>query len=158
MATAKTTPTVHAREDIHVRPLNTDEDWRDALEIKQQSFDSSPSFQKFLAQQMKRNRDLVARESFQWFGAFCRGEMAATMGLFVWGGLGRCLGVATAPGHRRKGWCSTLVHAVCSYGFAQMGVEQIVIMTTPGSAAARVYESVGFKLSERVSSLSISTA
>jgi hypothetical protein len=51
-----------------------------------------------------------------------------------------------------------LIHTVCSYGFAQMGVEQIVIMTSSGSAAARVYESVGFKLSERVSSLSVSVA
>jgi hypothetical protein len=39
-----------------------------------------------------------------------------------------------------------------------MGVEQIVIMTTPGSAASRVYESVGFTLRERVSSLSVSLA
>lgn len=156
LATAKTTPIVHDRKDIHVRPLNTDEDWRAALEIEQQSFDPSPSFQEFMRQQMSRNRALVAREGFLWFGAFYRDTMVATMGLFVEGGLGRCLGVATAPEHRRTGCCSTLIHAVCSYGFAQMGVEQIVIMTTPGSAAARVYESVGFKLSERVSSLSIS--
>ena len=93
-----------------------------------------------------------------WFGAFRRGEMVATMGLFVQNGLGRCQGVATAPGHRRKGYCSTMVHAVCSYGYAQMGVEQIVIMTEPGTAARRVYEAVGFKLTERVSSLSIATA
>ncbi len=156
LAAAKTNPTAHDREDIHVRPLNTDEDWRDALEIEQQSFESSPSFQEFLRQQMNRNRALVGRGGFLWFGAFCRSTMVATMGLFVEGGLGRCLGVATASGHRRKGCCSTLIHAVCSYGFAQTGVEQIVIMTTPGSAAARVYESVGFTLRERVSSLSIS--
>ena len=158
LATARTTPTANDREDIHVRPLDKDEDWRDALEIEQQSFDASPSFQEHLRQQMSRNRALVARGVGLWFGAFCRGEMVATMGLFVQGGLGRCQGVATAPGHRRKGCCGTMIHAVCSYGFAQMGVEQTVIMTTPGSAAARVYESVGFALGERVSSLSISPA
>ena len=114
LAAAKTTPSAHDREDIHVRPLNTDEDWRDALEIEQQSFDSSPSFREFLRQQMNRNRALVARGVGLWFGAFSCGEMVATMGLFVQGGLGRCQGVATAPGHRRKGCCSTLIHAVCS--------------------------------------------
>jgi hypothetical protein len=80
LAAVKTTLTVHNRKDIHVRPLNTDDDWRDALEIEQQSFDSSPSFQEFLKQQMNRNRALVARGVGLWFGAFCRGDMVATMG------------------------------------------------------------------------------
>ena len=158
LETATPTESAHCRDDLQVRPLNSDVDWRDALAIEQQSFDDSPSFQQFLSQQMSRNRAVVARGVGLWFGTFSGGEMVATMGLFVQDGLGRCQGVATAPGHRRQGCCSTMVHAVCSYGFAHMGLERIVIMTTPGSAAARVYESVGFTLRERVSSLSISPA
>lgn len=157
LTATSTMPTTHHREDVEVRPIDSERDWHDALEIELQSFDTSESFQEFQRQQMLRNRALIARGIGQWFGTFSGGDMVATMGLFAQDGLGRCQGVATAPGKRRNGYCSTMIHAVCSQGFAQMGAEKIVIMTTPGSAAARVYGSVGFQLSERVSSLSIST-
>ena len=158
LATAQTTPTAQGREDIDVRPIDTDDDWRAALEIEQQSFDPSLGFREYLKQQMECNRSVVARGLGRWFGAFFGNKMVATMGLIVQDGLGRCQGVATAPEHRRQGYCRTMVHAVCSYGLEHLGAEQIVIMTTPGSAAARVYESVGFTLRERVSSLSISVS
>ncbi|MCA9247619.1 MAG: GNAT family N-acetyltransferase, partial [Planctomycetales bacterium] len=153
----ETRPTAHDRADLDVRPLNTDAQWLAALIIAQRSFDASASFQAFQEQQMRRQRALVNRGVGQWFGAFRGDDMVATMGLFVREGLGRCQGVATAPEHRRQGCCSTLLHGVCSHGFAQMGAEQIVIMTAADNAAARVYESVGFQQSERVSSLSMAT-
>ena len=80
------------------------------------------------------------------------------MGLFVQEGVARCQGVATAPEHRRRGYCSTLVHAVCTYGFTHMRAQKVVLMTGPESHAAGIYESVGFTLEERVSSLSIATS
>lgn len=154
LTTTGTAPTSHHREDIVVRPIESEEDWRRASEIQVQSFNESESFQEFTRQQMVRNRRVVEGGIGSWFGAFCEGEMVANMGLFVEGGLGRCQAVATAPEHRRKGCAGTLVHGVCSYGFARMGIEQIVLATAPGSAPERVYQSVGFELSERVSSLS----
>lgn len=155
LTTSKATPAIHHREDIQVRPLKSVEDWRRATEIEVQSFNASASFQEFTRQQMIRNRAVVERGIGLWFGAFCQSEMVATMGLFVDGRLGRCQAVATAPEHRRRGCAGTLVHGVCSYGFAQMGVEQVILATTLGTAPARVYQSVGFQLSERVSSLSL---
>jgi predicted GNAT family acetyltransferase len=93
----------------------------------------------------------------EWFGAFVDGRFVATMGLCVREGVGRCQAVATLPAHRRRGLSSTLVHDVCAHGFERMGAREIWIMTDEDSAAARVYRSVGFGDSERISSLSTST-
>jgi len=157
LSATKTTPAEHHRKDVTVRRLSSRQEWQTATRIQLASFDSSPSFQAFVQQQMNRNQTLASAGHIRWFGTFYRDEMVATMGLFVKDGLGRCLAVATSPQHRRNGYCSTMVYEVCSYGFAEMGAEEIVIMTTPETAAARVYQSIGFRLKERFASLSIST-
>ena len=157
LMTDETIPSKHHRDDTEVRPIQSDDEWLRALKIEQESLDPERVPRKFRAlqtQQMRRNQRLTRNGFGNWFGAFIDGEMVATMGLFVKKGLARCQGVATARAHRRKGYCSTLVHEVCSYGFTRMGTQQVVVMTEPDTPAERIYESVGFTVGERVSSLS----
>jgi ribosomal protein S18 acetylase RimI-like enzyme len=158
LVTGETRPSRRHRRDVQVRPLEKDAEWDRALEIAHDSLEppqNTASFREFQAQQHRRHRVLVGRGLGKWFGAFKDGAMLATMGLYVRDGLARCQSVATAPSYRRQGLCSTLVHSVCAHGVVQMGAERIVIMTEPSGQAVRVYESVGFRVTERVCSLSL---
>ncbi len=150
----------HHCEDVVVRPIRSDAEWAGALEVQHQSLapgQDTASFRAFQSTQMRRSRAMVESGFLSWFGSFIEGRLVATMGLCVQQGVGRCQAVATLPAFRRQGTASTLVHDVCAYGFERMGAAEIWIMTGEDNAAARVYRSVGFEDSERVSSLSIST-
>lgn len=141
-----------------VRPIQGDAEWDRVLEIQQASLPSqrnTATFRTFQAQQRDRDRRLVGAGHGEWFGAFVQGTLAATMGLYVHQGVARCQSVATAPEFRRQGLCATLVHAVCETGLREMGADQIVILTTPGGAAERIYQSVGFVAHEWIESVSM---
>lgn len=141
-----------------VRPIQGDAEWDRVLEIQHASMPSqrnTQTFRTFQTAQRDRDRRLVARGHGEWFGAFVQGQLAATMGLYVHQGVARCQSVATAPEFRRQGLCASLVHAVCETGLREMGADQIVMLTTPGGAAERIYTSVGFKAHEVISSVSI---
>lgn len=167
-AVLTTSAPVHAPRHntaAHVRPIATPAEWERVLAIQQASLPSqreSPSFCAFQEQQHVRDRRLVAAGHGQWFGAFVAPDehgafepvLAASMGLFVQAGVGRCQSVATAPEFRRRGLCAALVHAVCRAGLEHMGAERIVIITTPGGAAERIYQSVGFTPIEHIASVS----
>jgi ribosomal protein S18 acetylase RimI-like enzyme len=147
------------RTDVMVRPIGSEVEWYRALQIQHESRDPSrdtESFRRFQTLQMARNRRLVEQGHGKWFGAFEGAECVATMGVFVRDGLGRCQSVATLPQYRRRGYCSTLVHDSCDHAFREMGAREIVIMTDVDNPAAGVYMSVGFRIEERVASLSIS--
>lgn len=85
------------------------------------------------------------------------GGALVAMGMYVRDGLARCQSVATLPAYRRRGFCSTLLHDACEHALGLMRATDIVLMTDPQNPAARVYESVGFRVEERVASLSISS-
>jgi RimJ/RimL family protein N-acetyltransferase len=143
-----------------VRAIQGDDEWKHVLDLQLASIDPSrntESYRSFLASQVARNRRLVEAGHGKWFAAFHRSRCVATMGVFVRDGLARCQSVATRPEFRRQGYCSTLVHDVCDHAFDAMQASEIVILTDSRNPAARVYESVGFRVEERVASLSIST-
>jgi RimJ/RimL family protein N-acetyltransferase len=149
------------RTDVVVRLIEDDVDWKRALSIQHESLDrerDTESFRRFQASQMARNQRMVGRGYGKWFGAFDGANCVATMGIFVRDGVARCQSVATLPEYRRKGYCSTLVHGACEHAFREMGAREIVIMTDVGNPAAQVYMAVGFRIEERVASLSRSRA
>lgn len=147
------------RADVVVRPIESEAEWQRALRIQHESLDparDTESFRRFQASQMNRNQRLVGRGYGKWFGAFDASGCVATMGIFVRDGVARCQSVATLPAYRRKGYSSTLLHGACEHAFREMGAREIVIMTDADNPAARVYTSVGFRIEERVASLSLS--
>ena len=81
------------------------------------------------------------------WGAFLGGKLVASLGLFFWQGVGRFQWVATHPEFRRHGLCGTLVHHVAKLGLEQ--VDTLVMVADPEYVAAGIYESVGFKPSEK---------
>jgi ribosomal protein S18 acetylase RimI-like enzyme len=89
----------------------------------------------------------------QWFGAYLDGQLTASLGLFVWDGLGRFQLVDTHPEFRRRGLAGTLVYQAAQQGFQSMGAKTLVMCADPDYVAVKIYESVGFKITERQTAL-----
>ncbi len=81
------------------------------------------------------------------WGAFLEGRLTASLGLYFWQGVGRFQWVATHPKFRRRGLCATLVHHVAKLGLER--VDTLVMVADPEYVAAGIYESVGFRISEK---------
>ena len=79
-----------------------------------------------------------------WFGLWCDGVLAANCGLVRDGALGRFQHVMTHPQWRRRGLCCALVHAVSAWGFAQWGLERIMMIADPDDVAIGIYRSLGY--------------
>lgn len=69
------------------------------------------------------------------------------------GDLGRFQLVGTDPRFARRGVCSTLVHDASRWALTELGVDALVIAADAEYHAARVYESVGFRPTERLCAL-----
>lgn len=102
----------------------------------------------YLERKVAEYQAMIAAGLGQWFGAFVDGRLVASLGLFVWHGLGRFQLVATHPEFRRQGLCGTLVYQVSQMGLQQMGAQILVMVADPGYVAIQIYESVGFRRSE----------
>lgn len=133
----------------------TPDDWREWIELElAMNAAESPQnqegagFRTYLEGKAAEYRAMTASGLGQWFGAFVDGRLAASLGLFVWHGLGRFQLVATHPAYRRQGLCGTLVYRVSQLGLEQMGAETLVMVADPHYIAIQIYESVGFRKSE----------
>ncbi len=81
------------------------------------------------------------------WGAFVDGQLAASLGVFAWGNVARFQSVATHPKFRRRGLCGTLVYNVAKRGLERVGT--LVMVADPEYIAAGIYESVGFRATEK---------
>lgn len=102
----------------------------------------------FLQRRAVWKQSLVATGRAMWFGAFDRGELVGSLGLVALGARARYQDVQTAATHRKRGIASALLAAAAREVLP--AIEELVIVAEPESAAARVYERVGFRITERV--------
>lgn len=134
--------------NIHVRPLSSDADWQQALDnqvrCREPQFEEK-SFRKFMQGQMNRYRAMSAAGEGVWFGAFSGPQLVADLGIFHDGEFARFQSVETHPEFRRKGIASTLVYQAARYAYTNFGIKSLVIVADHDSAAARLYQSLGFK-------------
>ncbi len=107
----------------------------------------------FLANKASEYQRMTEAGLGQWFGAYIDGALAATLGLFVWNGLGRFQFVDTHPEFRRRGLAGTLVYQAAQYGFTKLNAQTLVMCADPDYVAVKIYESVGFKIAERQTAL-----
>ncbi len=138
----------HPNNQAAYRPLDSDEDWSQQVELrvacKDDEHDAS-AYRAFAAAKAETMRQLTSAGHGRWFGAFLDGQLASSMGLFrARTGLARFQSVETHPDARRKGLAGTLVHVVSEYGFARLGAHTLVMVADPEYAAIRIYRSVGF--------------
>lgn len=135
----------HRNEAAQYRPLETDDDWRQAVELRIACADESASSREFSERRVADQRRIAEAGHGSWFGAFQRGRLAAQLGLYSDGGpIARYQNVETHPLARRQGLAGMLVCHAGRYGLDTLGARTLVMVADPGYPAIRIYRSVGF--------------
>lgn len=109
------------------------------------------SFRKFLHRRAAWKQNLVTTGRATIWGAFDAGALVGSLGIVPLGTRARYLDVQTASSHRKRGIASALLAAAAQEMRAR-GIEQVVIVAEPNSAALHVYERAGFAPLERIAS------
>lgn len=107
------------------------------------------AYRSFLQRRAAWHRDLVARGTAHFHGAFDGDALVASLGLVELGALARYQDVQTLTAYRGRGLASALLVAGAA---ASPGTRSLVILAEPDSIASRVYERVGFRVVERTAS------
>jgi RimJ/RimL family protein N-acetyltransferase len=137
-------PPPHRSTDAEIRPLNTDDDWRQSVDLASRCFDHGEPGD-FLARRMAARRRLTQAGAGTWLGAFADGRLLAQLGLFdVGDGRARYQHVETDPAARRRGLAGTLLWTAARYGREVMGTRTFVIVADPADVAIRIYRACGF--------------
>jgi len=131
--------------DAELRRLVSDEDWRQALELRIACLPDDEHYtEPFVRAHLAGSRALCEQGSATWFGAFERGTLRAALGIVADGdGLARFQMVETHPGSRRRGLASSLVHRAGSSAL-EAGAETLVIVADPTYHAIGLYRALGF--------------
>lgn len=143
-------PARAARGEVQVRPLDLarELDAVVALQCADPHGFEPVNYAQHRHAQMQRYARMAELGEALWFGVWCDGVLAADCGLMrdgtQRGGLGRFQHVSTHPQWRRRGLCSTLVHAVCRHGFERWGLGQMLMCADPGDVAIGIYQGLGF--------------
>jgi hypothetical protein len=142
--------------DAEIRKIQTESEWEQVIESQIECRDlkyEEKSYERFTRDQFKRFRRMVALGLGSWFGAFIGEEVAANLGIFVDNGLGRFQNVTTRFEFRRQGLCGTLVYEASRYAMDDLKAKNLVMIADSHYYAAKIYESVGFKPTEKLSYL-----
>jgi len=133
------------------RRLDSEDDWSQSVELNVAGNSSAGAAddRDFCERRAAAARRLSETGRGSWFGAFDGGRLVAQFGLFLAGsGLARFQNVETHPLARRQRLAGSLVYHACRYGIGELGAGTLVIVADADSAAARLYQSVGFVRAE----------
>ncbi len=137
-------PPSHPNAEAEIRRLESDADWRQAVELSMRCFEPSESGD-YLKGRAAARRRLTQAGRGAWFGAWAGGRLLAQLGLFdVGDGYARYQHVETDPQARRQGLAGTLVWHAGRYGREVLGAGTFVIVADPADVAIRVYRACGF--------------
>ena len=144
LTAAGVSPPPHLNSEAEIRPLTSDDDWRQSVDLGIRCFDGGePSL--FLERRAAVRRELTQAGRGAWFGAFTGGRLLAQLGLFdVGDGYARYQHVETDPEARRQGLAGTLVWHAGRYGSDVLGARTLVIVADTAGEAIRLYRSCGF--------------
>lgn len=140
-------------EGIELRALDTDADadWAAALQLILGNDDSgAPDYEPFARRSLELRRELQARGTGSWFGAFADGRMVSGLGVFAYGAgtrtgpVARYQTVDTLEEYRGRGLAGSLVHLAGQYALGTLGARTLVIVADPEYHAIRLYRSLGF--------------
>jgi GNAT superfamily N-acetyltransferase len=157
---------VHAPPKVNLeatyRMFDSDDDWAQLLELGLLCNDDGyePEGYRVFLQCKNLNRRRMGEAGLgNWFGAFLEGRLVCGMGLYSDAGfegdhfdgdrVARFQSVETHPDFRRRGLCGSLVYHVATHGLEVMKARTLVMCADPEYHAARIYESVGFRPTER---------
>lgn len=145
-------PPPHPNAEVRIRPLATDAEWTQALENQVACHTAAfplPAYRAFKARQMRDYRRMAEAGLGAWLGAYLDGRLVADLGVFPDGPIARFQAVETHPDFRRRGICGTLVWEGARHARAVLGAERLVMLADEHYHAGRIYESLGFRRTER---------
>jgi GNAT superfamily N-acetyltransferase len=134
---------------VPVRRLQTDEDWTEALYTSALVAPAPPGPKVYAHHRAAMTTFRAACEAGHgaFFGAWEGDACIGLLGIFKDGeGLARYQWIVTAPHHRRKGVCGTLMHAAAEWAGASRCV---VLGLGNNEAGLRAYAAAGFEEAER---------
>jgi ribosomal protein S18 acetylase RimI-like enzyme len=161
MTAQSVNPPPKFNHDCTIRTFKN-EDWQAWINLKraanlaereEERESDDDGFLRYLENKASEYQRMIEAGLGQWFGAYLDGQLTASLGLFVWNGLGRFQLVDTHPEFRRRGLAGTLVYHAVQQGFQSMAAKTLVMCADPDYVAVGIYESVGFKITERQTAL-----
>jgi GNAT superfamily N-acetyltransferase len=150
LSTSDPRPPVRPTPDAQCRPLTTDADWADLVDLRcadplSVGEHDPGEYRDHVQGRADTARAMVDAGYGQWFGAFVDGRLRSSMGLFTDGsGLARYQAVDTHPDFRRRGLAGTLLHVAGRYALTEMGARRLVIVAEIGGPAIGTYRAGGF--------------
>jgi ribosomal protein S18 acetylase RimI-like enzyme len=139
---------------LEVRPLDTQHEWEAVLAleldvaVQDGGYEDSAIQRDFRIRRAQARRRMHEQGVGHVWGAFLRGRLVGSLGLFHVDELSRFQSVATHRDHRRSGVCSTLVHEVCTRALAERPGRRLVMLADEAYHATRIYQSLGFGVAE----------
>lgn len=136
-------------EGYTARPFETDADWEalvalDVADNARTGAQEPAGYERFLRDQGRARRRMVAAGVARWFGVFdAGGTLRATLGIVVCDDLARFQAVGTDAEHRRRGLAGHLLGLAARWA-GDHGATAWVIVTESTNPAGRLYRSVGF--------------
>jgi len=135
-------PPPNRNTEAEIRPLVSDDDWRQSFELGVRCYGEGGSY---LERRARARRRLTEAGRAAWFGAFTGGRLLAQLGVCdAGGGLARYQDVETDPSARRRGLAGTLVWRAGRHAAGAFGAGTLVIVADPAEAAIRLYRACGF--------------
>ncbi len=143
LTTAEIRPPTHLNAEAEIRPLGSDSDWQQSVDLGVRCFDAAEP-RLYTERRTAARRRLTETGIGAWFGAFTDGRLLAQLGIFYVGdGHARYQHVETDPEARRRGLAGTLVWRAGRYGRDVLGSRTLVIVADQPQAT-RVYRACGF--------------
>lgn len=136
------------KQNLHIRIFPIKESgWREVISIQSEI---NPQYASFYAKQALTYQKMVKDGLGEWFGAYLGDVLVGSLGIFKENKIGRYQIVSTHPNYQRQGICGTLVYKTAQHAFSHMGIEKLVMVADENYHAARIYESVGFRPTEKM--------
>ena len=144
LSCAEIQPPRHLNTEAEIRPLASDQDWRQSVELNRRCYgEQNPG--DFQPRRAAVRRRLARAGRAAWFGAFDGGLLVAQLGICdSGGGLARYQDVETDPAARRRGLAGTLVWHAGRFARTAFGARTFVIVADPAEGAIRIYRDCGF--------------
>ncbi|HEY5982622.1 MAG TPA: GNAT family N-acetyltransferase, partial [Anaerolineales bacterium] len=157
LAAAEPVPPLRPNADIEIHTLSSDADWNEAIELQvsaREGGHTEADYRTYREDACARYRRMEAAGRGHWYGAYLDGRLVADLGVFHdEHGLGRYQSVETHPDFRRQGIAGTLVYEAGRRAIREHGLHTLIILADDEGDPARMYQSVGFKPTEKSAGL-----